>query len=87
MARYTYPAVFEKEQDGGYSIFFPDIEGCYTQADDIPECIENASDALCLMLYELEKQGAPIPKATTTNDIAPSGDNIVTLIACDTRLL
>ena len=85
MARYAYPAVFEKEPEGGYSIYFPDIEGCYTQSDDVSEGIENASDALCLMLYELEKQGASIPKASTLNDITSHGDTIVTLIACDTR--
>lgn len=56
MAKYTYPAVFNKEPEGGYTIYFPDIEGCYTQADDVAEGIENAGDALCLMLYEYEKE-------------------------------
>jgi len=85
MAKYTYPAVFEEEQEGGYSIYFPDIEGCYTQAEDITEGIENASDALCLMLYELEKQGKPLPVMSNTNDITCGKNNIVTLIACDTK--
>ena len=85
MAKYTYPAVFEKENEGGYSIYFPDIEGCYTQSEDMAEGIGNAVDALCLMLYELEKQGKQIPTATSINDIVPGDDNFVTLVACDTR--
>jgi predicted RNase H-like HicB family nuclease len=85
MARYTYPAIFEKEDDGGYSVYFPDVEGCYTQAEDIAEGIENASDALCLMLYELEKQAKPIPKPSGFKTIEVAEDDIVTLIACDTR--
>ena len=85
MAKYTYPAIFEKEQEGGYSIYFPDIEGCYTQAEDIAEGIENASDALCLMLYELEKQGEVIPKSSNLKKIKVGKDDIVTLIACDTQ--
>jgi len=85
MAKYTYPAIFEKEQDGGYSIYFPDIEGCYTQAENIAEGIENASDALCLMLYELEKQGKGIPKSSNLKKIKVGKDDIVTLIACDTQ--
>ena len=85
MAKYTYPAVFEKEQEGGYSIYFPDIEGCYTQAEDLAEGIENAGDALCLMLYELEKEGKPIPKATDIKAINQNTDDIITLIACDTQ--
>ena len=85
MAKYTYPAVFEQEPEGGYSIYFPDIKGCYTQADDIAEGIENASDALCLMLYELEKQKKTLPTATNIKNIEVNDDSVVTLIACDTR--
>ena len=85
MAKYTYPAVFEIEQEGGYSIYFPDIEGCYTQAEEISEGIEHAGDALCLMLYDLEKNGKPIPKASSIKDVNVGKDDIVTLIACDTR--
>jgi len=85
VSKYTYPAVFEKEDEGGYSIYFPDVEGCYTQAEDIAEGIENAGDALCLMLYELDKQGKPIPKVSNIKEIEAGEDDIVTLIACDTQ--
>jgi predicted RNase H-like HicB family nuclease len=85
MPKHTYPAVFEKEAEGGYSIYFPDIEGCYTQGDDITEGMESAADALCLMLYELEKSGKPLPPMTNTNDISCGRDDIVTLITCNTK--
>ncbi|MDR2878293.1 MAG: type II toxin-antitoxin system HicB family antitoxin [Fusobacteriales bacterium] len=85
MAKYVYPAIFNKEQEGGYSIYFSDIEGCYTQAESITEGIEKASDALCLILYELEKQGEIIPVSTNIKDIETNPDDIVTLIACDTQ--
>ena len=86
MAKYTYPAIFEKEQEGGYSIYFPDIEGCYTQSEDITEGIEKASDALCLMLFELEKHEKPIPPVTNIKNVKVSGDDdIVTFITCDTQ--
>ena len=85
MARYSYPAIFEKEEDGGYSIYFPDVEGCYTQAEDVVEGIEKAGDALCLMLYTMEKQGKPLPKPSFIKNIDVGENDIVTLIACDTR--
>jgi len=85
MAKYAYPAVFESEEDGGYTIYFPDVEGCYTQAENIPEGIEKAGDALCLMLYELEKQGKPIPEPSVINHINTNTNDIVSLIACDTQ--
>jgi predicted RNase H-like HicB family nuclease len=85
MTKHTYPAVFEQEQDGGYSIYFPDIDGCFSQSDDIAEGIENASDALCLMLYELETRGNALPKPSPMKDIKANEDDIITLIACDTQ--
>ena len=85
MAKYIYPAVFEKEREGGYSIYFPDIEGSYTQAEDIATGIENAGDALCLMLYEMEKQGVAIPKNTDIKNIKAGKNDIITLIACNTQ--
>ena len=85
MAKYTYPSVFEKDEINGYTIYFPDIEGCYTQAEDITEGIENAGDALCLMLYELEKQGICAPAVSDIKNIPVNENDIVTLIACDTQ--
>ena len=85
MAKYAYPAVFENEDTGGYSIYFPDVDGCYTQAEDIAEGIENAVDALCLMMYELERQEKSIPKCSSIKDIEVGKDDFATMIACDTQ--
>jgi len=85
MAKYAYPAVFEREDTVGYSIYFPDVDGCYTQAEDIAEGIENAVDALCLMMYELEKQEKSIPKCSNIKNIEVGEDDFATMIACDTQ--
>lgn len=37
------------------------------------------------MLYEYEKEGKPIPKATSLKDIIVDNESFSTLIACDTR--
>lgn len=84
MAKYVYPAVFEKERNGSYSIYFPNIQGCYSQGDDLAEGMYMAEDALALMMYHLEKEGAEIPKATDIREITVSKDCFVTYICCDT---
>lgn len=86
MAKYVYPAIFTPEADGGYSIRFPDIENCFTDADDLTAAMEMANDALCLMLYEMEQANEQIPAASSTIDIQgmTSGEEFVSLIACDT---
>ena len=65
MAKYVYPAVFTAEIEGGYSIVFPDIDGCFTQGDDTADALEAANDALCLMLYHMERTAKKFPLPLT----------------------
>ena len=83
MAKYVFPAVFEHE-DEGYSVYFPDVEGCYTCGEDLAEAMYMAEDALALMLLHLEKEKRPIPKASDLKEVQTSGDAFVSYISCDT---
>lgn len=47
MKKYFYPAVFHRE-DVGYSVSFPDIDGCFTQGDSMEEALEMAQEAMGL---------------------------------------
>jgi predicted RNase H-like HicB family nuclease len=86
MAKYVYPAIFEPDAElGGYCVYFPDLENVFTQGDDLKNAMDMAEDVLCLMLYYMEKDGDPIPKASKTSDIKAKSDDIVNLVACDTR--
>ena len=84
MAKYVYPAVFTREEDGSYSINFPDFESCYTSGETLADGIAMAEDALCLVLYDMEEKGAMIPAASDLNTVAHEENEIVTLISCDT---
>lgn len=53
--------IFTLADDGGFSIRFPDLEGCYTCGDDITEGLTMAEDVLALVLYEYEKEKLEIP--------------------------
>lgn len=83
MAKYIYPAVFVKEALG-YSVHFPDLEGCYTQGDNLEDALEMAEDVLALVLYELEKADAPIPAPTDINKVAKGEEDIVSFVKADT---
>lgn len=83
--KYHFPAIFHAEKEGGYSIFFPDIEGCYSQGETIQECCEMAEDALNLMLWEMEEDKKSIPAPTPLNAVQKeSPEDIVTLVKADT---
>lgn len=84
MHKYAYPAVFTEEENGLYSVEFPDIEGCVTCGDNLNHAMEMARDALSLMLCELEDSGEDIPDASKVTDIKKDEKSFVSLIDCDT---
>ncbi len=61
--KYTYMAVLSKEDDGGYSVRFPQLDGCFTQGDTLEEALAMAQDAMSLHLYGMEQDGESIPQA------------------------
>lgn len=84
MAKYIYPAVFTKEKEGGYSIDFPDITGCYTCSETAQEGFEMAEDVLALMLYDLEQEKKEIPKASDIKDIETKENEFASYVTADT---
>lgn len=79
----VYPAVFEKDLVG-YGIYFPDIEGAVTQSETIPEGLENASDALGIMLSYLIEHDQSLPAPSEINMLSIDKEKeFVTLISVD----
>lgn len=83
MAKYIYPAIFAKDGEL-YTVRFPDLEGCYTQGEDLQDAYEMAEDVLCLMLYDLEEEGESVPPASEVSAIKTEKGEFVSLVSCDT---
>lgn len=49
-----YDVVFEKETDGGYSVWVPDLPGCASQGDNLEEAINNIKEAIQLYLEDAD---------------------------------
>ena len=75
-----YPAIFTPEDDGGFSVSFPDIEGCFTQGETIEEAYEMAFDALGLALSFLEDEKRVIPLPSAPNKISLNENEFVVII-------
>ena len=86
MGKYVYPAVFTPEEAGKYSVYFPDIDGCYTCGDDLADGMEMAQDALALMITHLEDEKREIPTASSINSLSVTEDEFATYISCDTTV-
>ena len=81
--KYVFPCVLTPEEDGGYSVTFPDIAGA-TQGDTLYEALYMAEDALELMLSCAEERGEKIPEPTPLKDIMLAENSFVSFVKADT---
>jgi len=84
MAKYVYPAILTPEAEGGYSVLFPDLEGCYTQGDDLADALDMAKDVLEFTMYDYELDNKAIPAPSVIKNIEPKENQIVSLVSGDT---
>lgn len=86
MPKYIYPAIFTPEENGQYSVRFPDLKNCFSGGDSLPEAMDMARDALCLMLYDMEEKGVelPAPSSMSAAERETEGEEFASLIVCDT---
>ena len=82
--KYVYPAVFEAAEEGGYVVYFPDLQIGATQGEDLVECMDAAEkflgDAMCF----IEDEKREVPKPTNMSAITAKDGDVVTLISADT---
>ena len=81
MARHFYPAIFHPEAEG-YSVRFPDLDGCFTEGDTLEQAYEMANDAIGLYLSE-QDGSFRFPKASSPQDISLEGKDFVVLVEFD----
>lgn len=79
MAKYVYPAIFHpNEDDGSYTITFPDIPWCITEGKDMANAIYMARDCLEIWLADSEDHKEHIPAPTAPPQVeAPEFVNLV----------
>lgn len=78
----VYPAIFHKEVDSVW-VEFPDLEGCHTYGDSLPQTIELASDALGLYLAALLDKNLPVPAPSDITSVIVDDTCFVSYIYCD----
>ncbi len=54
MNKLRYHVVLEKQEEGGYSVYIPELPGCLSQGDTEKEALANIKEAAELYLEELK---------------------------------
>ena len=79
----TYPACFYYEEEGGYSVEFPDLKGCITQGETLEEAMEMAEDAALGWLLDELENGKEIPAVSKIEEIKLERKGFINLILLD----
>jgi predicted RNase H-like HicB family nuclease len=70
----NYPAVFIPDVEAGFTVIFPDLEGCITEGDTANIAFEMAQEALAAYIEVYLKNKRILPKPTEPQTLtAPEG--------------
>ena len=81
MKNYIFPAIFHyNEDDGSYTIIFPDLNGCISEGKNLSNALFMANDVLQQHLEVMEETNQDIPNPSRIRDIKISENEFVNLI-------
>ncbi len=84
--KFIYPAVFHKNEAGGYHAFFPDLECCEADGETLDDAIEKANEACRTWIeVELEEDEPVMPYVSDIEDIEVEDGDVVRNISVNIR--
>ena len=85
MATYVFPAVFHKNEDGSFTIFFPDLPGCISEGKNIENSIYMAQSALSQWVQYLHDKKEAIPSPSPIGAISTERCEFTSYVRADVR--
>lgn len=65
-----YPVLFYEEENGGYSVFVPDLNNVATDGSNLEEALEMAKDLIAGVVLDTVEEGKKIPPQSNIEDIS-----------------
>lgn len=85
MKEYVYPAVFHKNEDGTFTISYPDFPGCISEGKNLGNAMYMAESALTQWIEYLSDKKKDIPQASDLKDISAGENEFVNLIRANIK--
>ena len=85
MKEYVYPAIFHKNDDGSYTITYPDLPGCISEGKDLGNAMYMAESALTQWVEYLIDKKKEIPKASMLGTLEVVEDEFANLIRANIK--
>ena len=57
----NYTVVLQPDPSGGFVVFCPSFQGCYSQGNTMDAALSNIKEAIELCIEELEEEGQNLP--------------------------
>lgn len=85
MAEYVYPAIFHPNEDGTFTVTFPDLPGCISEGKTLGNAMYMAQAAISQWVEYLTDKKQGIPSASDLKNIKTETDEFVNLIRAEVR--
>ena len=85
MAEYVYQAIFHPNEEGSFTITYPDLPGCISEGKSLGNAMYMAQSALTQWIEYLTDKKQEIPTARNLNEIETFQNEFVSLIRADVK--
>lgn len=80
---YIYPALFYLEEDGNYSVIFPDLNDLATYGNTLEDALCMAQEACGMYIFNSIKDGEKLPSPTPIDKIKTEAGSFVNMVLVD----
>lgn len=85
MANYVYPALFRANEDGTYTVTFPDLPGCITEGKSLENAAFMARDAMSTWLEYTLDHKEPVPAVSDLRGLHAGPGEFLNLVCADVK--
>lgn len=85
MAEYVYPAIFHSNEDGSFTITYPDLPGCISEGKNLANAMYMAQTALAQWIEYLTDKKQSLPSPTNLKCLKTTDLEFVNLIRADIK--
>ena len=82
---FVYPAVFHANDDGSYTVVYPDLPGCISEGKSLENAIYMAQSALTQWIEYIIDKKQELPKASHMQSVTIEENEFVNLIRVEVR--
>ena len=82
---FVYPAIFQANDDGSYTITYPDLPGCISEGKSLENAMSMAQSALAQWIEYLIDKNQEIPQPSPMQSVLVEANEFVNLIHFDNK--